>query len=132
MRCNMRQRNYNTLPCGVLPVDIRHKKAAENTDTSELNRLLKLVYAADKRTCLPTGELSVLASDSVPPEVAQWVRTQLLNPISDNSVSSILGNTQLDDDTILSLVRNVGESDIDYINRCDSNLREWNKKNEEF
>ena len=101
MCCNMKQRNYNTLPCGVLPADICHKKAAENTDTSELSRLLKIVYAADKRTGLPSGELSVLASDSVPPEVAQWVRTQLLNPIPDNSVSSILGNTQLDDDTII-------------------------------
>lgn len=131
MCCNMKQRNYNTLPCGVLPADIRHKKHAENTDTSELSRLLKIVYAADKRTGLPSGELTVLASDSVPAEVANWVRTQLLNPMPDNSVSSIVGNTQLDDDTILSLVRNVGESDIDYINRCDSNLRAWNEKHEE-
>ena len=127
----MKQRNYNTMPAGVIPADIEIKKVAESTDTSELSRLLKIVYAADKRTGLPCGELQVLASDSVPPEVANWVRTQLLNPMPDNSVSSVVGNTQLDDDTIMQLVRTFGESDIDYINRCDSLLREWNKNNEE-
>ena len=127
----MRQRNYNTIPVGVIPTDIVHKAPESVQDNSDINRLIRLVYAADKQTGLPSGELSVLASDSVPAEVAQWVRTQLLNPMPDNSVSSVVGNTQLDDDTIMQLVRNNGESDIDYINRCDSLLRDWNKNNEE-
>ena len=127
----MKQRNYNTCPCGVVPKDIKLKPPGSFQDNTELSRLLKIVYAADKRTGLPTGELSVLASDSVPAEVAQWVRTQLLNPLPDNSISTVIQNTQLDDDTITSLIRNYGESDIDYINRCDSLIRDWNKNNEE-
>ena len=127
----MKQRNYNTCPCGVVAKDIKLKPPGVAQDNTELSRLLKIVYAADKRTGLPTGELSVLASDSVPPEVAQWVRTQLLNPLPDNSISSVVGNTQLDDDTIFSLVRNVGEDDRAYIDRVDNLLQEWNKNHEE-
>lgn len=124
----MKVRVYNTIPAGLPPAEVVLKEREKNVDTSELSRVLKLVYAADNRTGLPVGELSVLASDSVPPEVAQWIRTQLLNPIVDNSVSSIVNNTQLDDDTIIALTRNVGESDRDYIDRVDGLLRDWNKE----
>lgn len=127
----MRQRNYNTIPVGVIPTDIVLKAPESVQDNSEIKRLIRLVYAADKQTGLPSGELSVLASDSVPAEVAQWVRTQLLNPMPDNSVSSVVQNTQLDDDTIFSLVRNVGEDDRAYIDRVDNLLQEWNKNHEE-
>lgn len=124
-------RNYNTLPPGIIPCSIKLEPREVPEDNSEMVRLLKLVYAPDKRTGLPSSDVSVLASDSVPAEVAQWVRTQLLNPMPDNSVSSVVQNTQMDDDTILALVRNVGEDDRAYIDRVDGLLREWNKKNEE-
>lgn len=124
-------RNYNTLPPGVVPSSIKLVPREVPEDNSEMARLLKLVYAPDKRTGLPGSDISILASDSVPAEVAQWVRTQLLNPMPDNSVSSIIQNTQMDDDTIFALVRNVGEDDRSYIDRVDGLLREWNKKNEE-
>lgn len=124
-------RNYNTLPCGIVPGTIKLESREVPEDSSEMARLLKLVYAPDIRTGLPSSDISILASDKVPPEVAQWVRTQLLNPMPDNSVSSIVQNTQMDDDTILALVRNVGEDDRAYIDRVDGLLREWNKKNEE-
>lgn len=123
----MKVRVYNTIPAGLPPAEVVLNEREKNVDTSELSRVLKLVYAADKRTGLPAGELSVLASDSVPTEVAQWIRSQLLNPIPDTSISSIVNNTQLDDDTILALTRNVGESDRDYIDRVDGLLRDWNK-----
>lgn len=124
----MKVRVYNTIPAGLPPAEVVLNEREKNVDTSELSRVLKLVYAADKRTGLPAGELSVLASDSVPIEVAQWIRSQLLNPIPDTSISSIVNNTQLDDDTILALTRNVGESDRDYIDRVDGLLRDWNKE----
>lgn len=124
-------RNYNTLPPGIVPSSIKLESREVYEDNSEMARLLKLVYAPDKRTGLPGSDISILASDSVPPEVAQWVRTQLLNPMPDYSVSSVVQNTQMDDDTILALVRNVGEDDRAYIDRVDGLLREWNKKNEE-
>lgn len=124
-------RNYNTLPPGIVPSSIKLESPEVPEDNSEMARLLRLVYAPDKRTGLPSSDISILASDSVPPEVAQWVRTQLLNPMPDNSVSSVVQNTQMDDDTILALVRNVGEDDRSYIDRVDGLLRDWNKKNEE-
>ena len=74
----MKVRVYNTIPAGLPPAEVVLKQREKNVDTSELSRVLKLVYAADNRTGLPAGELSVLASDSVPPEVAQWIRSQLL------------------------------------------------------
>ena len=126
----MKIRCYNTIPKPLPFGDVVKKFNDSAVESSELSRLLKLVYVADERTGLPAGELSVLASDSVPPEVAQWIRTQLLNPIPDTSISSVVNNTQLDDDTILALTRIVGESDRDYIDRVDGLLRDWNKPEE--
>lgn len=128
MYCNMRNLNYSTLPEGSKPSCKVIKPYSDSVDTSELARLLKLVYVPDKRTGLPTGELSVLASDKVSPEIANWVRTQLLQPIDVSSPSSIVGGTQLSDDVLLSLTRNSGESDRAYIDRVDSLLRDWNKE----
>lgn len=99
-------------------------------DSSELTRLLRLVYVPDKRTGLPTGELTVLASDTVSPDIADWIRRQLLNPVPSTDVSSVVQGSQIDDDTLLSLTRNSFETDRQYIDRVDGLLREWNKKEE--
>lgn len=126
----MRDFHYNTLSGLHLTGDIIHKRQASSVATTELQRLIKLVYVKDERTNLPTGELSVLASDTVSPDIVDFVRRNLLQPIGDTGLSSVINNTQLDDDTIIQLTRNVGETDRQYIDRCDALLRDWNKPEE--
>lgn len=126
----MRDFHYNTLSGLHLTGDIIHKRSESSVVTSELQRLIKLVYVKDERTNLPTGELSILASDTVSSDIVDFVRRNLLQPIGDIGVSSIIDHTQLDDDTIIQLTRNIGESDRQYIDRCDSLIRSWNKPEE--
>lgn len=127
----MRNLCYNGLVHQIHNTSDKKVKVREVvTDSSELTRLLRLVYVPDKRTGLPTGELSVLASDTVSPDIADWIRRQLLNPIPNTDVSSVVQGSQLDDDTLLSLTRNSFETDRQYIDRVDGLLREWNKKEE--
>lgn len=96
-------------------------------DDSELNRLCKLVYAADERTGLPSSDLTVLFSDSVPADIAAWVRQNLQMPHNLDGVSSIKNGQQIDDDTILQLTRGKSESREDYINRVNSFLVSQNE-----
>lgn len=88
-------------------------------DNSELSRLLKLIYKENPRTKLAESDLSILASDSVNPEIANWVRTQLMRP-QDFGEKSIYQGQQVDDDTIMDLTRNCGESVDDYFVRVRS------------
>lgn len=88
-------------------------------DNSELSRLLKLIYKENPRTKLAESDLNILASDSVNPEIANWVRTQLMCP-QDFGEKSIYQGHQVDDDTIMDLTRNSGESVDDYFVRVRS------------
>lgn len=126
----MSNRNYGLVHDVYNRGDIKVRKRVSQVDSSELTRLLKLVYVPDKRTGLPTGELTVLASDTVSPDIANWVRTQLLNPLPNSGVSSVVDGHQIDDDTLVALTRNPLESDRSYIARVDGLLREWNKTEE--
>lgn len=126
----MSNRNYGLIHDVYNREDIKVRKRVSQVDSSELTRLLKLVYVPDKRTGLPTGELTVLASDSVSPDIADWIRKQLLNPVQISGVSSVVDGHQVDDDTLLALTRNPLETDRAYISRVDGLLREWNKKEE--
>ena len=126
----MRNINFGALPPiynTYKPIETLGLGKDKVVKSSEMDQLLKLVYAPDKRTHLPSGDLQVLASDSVNPQIADWVRKQLLQPVNDNSISSSIAGQQIDDDTLLALTRNYGESSDSYINRCNNLLREWNK-----
>lgn len=127
----MRNINYSFLPAGSLPcsrfVQVVDTKEAVKDD---FHRLLSLVYSIDERTKLPTSDLSVLASDTVPSDIADFVRTQLLKEIQPVQ-SSIINGHQIDDDTLLALTRNPNEGNRAYIDRVDNYLREINKQSSE-
>ena len=125
----MRNINYSFLPPGSLPSSRSIPFEKEVVGESDTDRLLKLVYALDERTKLPSSDLSILASDSVPPEIAEFVRTQLLNPI-DCGVSSIKNGEQIDDDTLLALTRNSRETPLEYVTRVNNYLVDINKSSE--
>lgn len=117
-----------SVPCLELPIIRSIPKRKRVEDASELGRLCKLVYACDPRTNLPSGDLQVLFSDNVNPDIRDWITRQLLQPVDFNSVSSFKQGQQLDDETILSCMRKRGESSHEYISRMDDYLRSINNK----
>lgn len=121
-------RNYSFLPPSTEPFVKVNKYVKPAVDSSELARLLSLIFSPDKRTKLPYTDLTILCSDSVPADISAWARSHLFNEISDNSVSSIVQGSQIDDDTIINCTRNSGESDIDYINRVNSYVKSLNSE----
>ena len=118
-----------SVPCLELPIIRSIPKRNRVEDASELGRLCKLVYAPDPRTNLPSGDLQVLFSDNVNPDIRDWITRQLLQPVDFGTVSSIKQGQQLDDDTILVCMRQRGESSHEYISRMDDYLRSiYNKE----
>lgn len=95
-------------------------------EDSEMKRLVELVYQPDPRTGLSSSELSVLVSDSVNPQIADWVRNQILRPVP-FTPSSVKNGQQIDDDTLLALTRDFDESQSSYIDRVNDLLVQWNK-----
>lgn len=85
-------------------------------ENSELQRFLSLVFTVDERSNAPVGDLQVLFSDKVSPEIREWVKSNLLTDAS-SMMSSSRFSSDLDDDTITALTRNQNESKYDYINR---------------
>lgn len=110
--------------CPNKPVPVKQK---DFRDDSELNRICQLVYSADERTGLPSSDLSVLFSDSVPSEIADWVRKNLQTPHELGGQRSVYGSENVDDDTIIQLTRNNNESQSAYIQRVNDYLINLNK-----
>ena len=100
-------------------------------DQSELNKVCQLVYAVDERTKLPSGDLNVLFSDSVPADIADWVKRNLQQPIDVGGTTSVFDGKEVDDDTIAACVRERNETQIEYINRMDNYLRKLYNDNQE-
>lgn len=123
----MRNINYTFLPCGTIPRVRKFEKCDKPVETSDLDRLISLVYATDPRTGLASSDLSILASDSVPPEIADFVRKNLMQPVA-AVPSSFVNGEQVDDDTLFALTRNINESSRDYVDRVDNYLRSINQK----
>lgn len=96
-------------------------------DDSELHRICQLVYAPDEKTGLPSSDLMILFSDSVPADIADWVRKNLQNPHDLGGVSSVVQGQDIDDDTLLELTRHRDESSAQYIDRVNMYLRKINE-----
>lgn len=126
----MRNISYTFLPPGIVPSVKKFENIDKPVETSDMDRLLSLVYATDPRTGLASSDLSILASDSVPAEIADFVRKNLMQPVADVQ-SSIINGEQVDDDTLFALTRNINESSRDYVDRVDNYLRSINQKSGE-
>lgn len=125
-------RNINFLGMENLPPtsDINFDEPTV-VDQSELTKVCQLVYAVDERTKLPTGDLNVLFSDSVPADIADWVKRNLQQPIDVGGTPSVFDGKAVDDETIAACVRERNESQIEYINRMDNYLRKLYSDNQE-
>lgn len=113
---------------GLCPnTSIPRSKDESVRDDSELNRICQLVYAPDQKTGLPSSDLMILFSDSVPADIADWVRKNLQNPHEIGGVSSVVQGQDIDDDTLLELTRHRDESSVQYIDRVNNYLRKINE-----
>lgn len=93
----------------------------ESHDPSE--PFLRLVYAKDKRSKLPTGDLQYMVSDKANPEVKKWVIENLMMETVSAATPNQLSRG-IDDDTILQMVRQPYEDRESYANRVNRFMRE--------
>ena len=114
--------DFREKPCFCPCVDEVH-------EVDEMSRLVQLVYAPDEKTGLASSDLNVLVSDSVNPQIAEWVRSQILRPVG-FVPSSIRDGQQVDDDTLFALTRDMNESQSSYVERVNGLLKQWNTNNE--
>lgn len=95
--------------------DVVSVPQVDEVKNSPKDSLLKIVYAPDSRTGLPTGDLTYLVSDKAAPDVKEFI---LSNLMQDVSAAKNPANLQgLSDDALLELSRNKGESLESYVGR---------------
>lgn len=94
--------------------------------SSSKDSFLKIVFAPDPVTGLPTGDLSYLVSDKANPEVKQWILDNLMLDVSSAKLPSAPNG--LSDDDIIALSRDPRETVQDYMNR----VNRYAKNNEEL
>lgn len=86
-------------------------------DNSELNRLLSLVFAADDTGAIQ-GDIGMLLSDKVDPQIVAFVKQQLLFDTTSSAQSPL--PSWMSDDDALQMRRNGNESMDDYAERMAS------------
>lgn len=86
-------------------------------DNSELNRLLSIVFAADETGAIQ-GDIGMIMSDKVDPQIVAFVKQQLLFDTS-SSVQSPIPSWMSDDDA-LQMRRNGNETMDEYAERMSS------------
>lgn len=87
--------------------------------TKSTDSLLKLVYAKDNRTNLPSGDLQYFVSDKANPKVKQFI---LDNLMMDVSFAKTPTNSDLSDDDLLLFSRQKDESLEQYMNRLNTSV----------
>lgn len=99
--------------------DFEYPAAVEKASPSDA--IIKMVYARDERTKLPTGDLRYYVSDKANPEVKRWILDNLMMDTSGAANPKIPAG--MDDETAMIYQRNVGESTEAYVSRL-QNLNE--------
>ena len=89
--------------------------------------LLSVIYAIDERTKLPTGDLVYYVSDSVNPQIKEFILKNLLMDVS-AAANPTFDTKEISDDLALDLMRQPNETPDDYRIR----LNEFASSNKEF
>lgn len=90
-------------------------------DNSELNRLLSIIFAPDEFGCIH-GDLGMLLSDKVDPQIVNFIKNQLLFDTS-SKVQSPLPSWLSDDDAVF-MRRNDNETMDEYSERLAKRMLE--------
>lgn len=90
-------------------------------DSSPTNPLITEIFAPDPVTHLPHSDLHIVMSNDSRPEVAQFIRDQLMQPLGD------CVRTDNEDDA-LEMVKSRHESFVEYAERLRSFCESVNKE----
>lgn len=101
----------------VEPV-IDEKELEKVCPTNAQDAFLKLVYAPDPVTLMPTGDLAYMVSDKANPEVKNWVLQNIMIDVS--SAAMPAAPKGLSDDDIAALARDPKESVQSYMERVNT------------
>lgn len=99
--------------------EVKEEDIQDRHDSVE--SFLKIVYALDPVTKLPTGDLNYLVSDKANPEVKRWVLENIMLDVSSAAMPSAPNG--LSDDDIMALARDPKETPQDYMNRVNQYAR---------
>lgn len=92
--------------------------------------LIRLIYAPDKTTRLPKGDLSFWVSDKVNPQIKEYILNHLLMDTSSVKGSALPAG--ISDDDAFMLSRHSGESVMDYVNRLNEQIVSTKWINEQY
>lgn len=95
-------------PCVVDIEEVDVKSDAES-------QLLDVIYAPDPFTRLPQSDVAVYLSDKVDPSIREFVASQLMTPNPD-----VKGVDDVNSDILFDLIRQDGESTVDYAVRINN------------
>ena len=89
--------------------------------------LLSVIYAIDERTKLPTGDLAYYVSDSVNPQIKEFILKNLLMDVS-SAANPTFNSNEISDDLALDLMRQPNETPDAYRSR----LNQFASENKDF
>ena len=92
-----------------------------DTKLSATDNILRVIYAPDPRTNLPTGDLNYWVSDSVSSEIKEFIKANLFMDVS--SAKNIHAANGLSDEDILALSRQPNESVEEYASRLNNSIQ---------
>lgn len=106
--------------CSPIAPDTTAQVLVESEDNSELNRLLRIVFAPDDEG-LVHGDIALTMSSKTPPEVIQFIKEVLQQDLSAYRQPALPDG--MSDDFAESLAPVLGESKSDYAARVHEIIR---------
>jgi hypothetical protein len=100
-------RNVDEIPMSPLV------RKPENSESN--SQILDLIYSVNPRTKLPDGDIAMFMSENTSPEVAQFIKSNLMSPHDTGGDNGSYDG--LDDDSIARYTRGANESVQDYKKR---------------
>lgn len=97
---------------GIVGVVVLREKEVVPLDKVEKDKIVELVFCKDPLTGLPSSDIGVFSNPSTPPQVREFIQSQIFG---DGRISA--QSTGIDDDTLHELVRDSGETSDAYISR---------------
>lgn len=97
---------------GVDSVVILREKEVVPLDKVEKDKIVELVFCKDPMTGLPSSDIGVFLNPSTPPQVREFIQSQIFG---DGRISA--QSSGIDDDTLHELVRDSGETSDAYVSR---------------
>lgn len=100
---------------GIDGVVVLREKEVVPLDKVEKDNIVQLVFCKDPMTGLPSSDIGVFLNPSTPPQVREFIQSQIFG---DGRISS--QSSGIDDDTLHELVRDSGETSDAYVSRINN------------